>query len=255
MPGFFQYLTEERGLNKLTVARYLRYLNRLADYLRRIEVTSLRDLSPGAELKRQSLATTVRTFAYSPDGKLLSSTQSGAAPRVWDAQSLTSRELEASGEDCSAITFSADGSTLVCGGSKGVIFFWDAASRSLVARILRASDGRWLVITPEGLFDGTPSGNGLATWRLDNRSFAIDQLPKSFRHEGLLQELLAGKRPKPKEELAAVLNASAHQGSPPRTGGFGSHVSSADSVLGDQPVRTLQQFRQFTVLLLKRLDP
>lgn len=45
-PGFLQYLTQERGLNKLTIARYLRYLNRLADYLRRIEVTSLRDLSP-----------------------------------------------------------------------------------------------------------------------------------------------------------------------------------------------------------------
>ncbi len=45
-PGFFRYLTEERGLNKLTVARYLRYLNRLADYLRRVEVMSLGDLSP-----------------------------------------------------------------------------------------------------------------------------------------------------------------------------------------------------------------
>lgn len=45
-PGFFKYLLEERGMNKLTVARYLRYLNRLADYLRRVEVTSLRDLSP-----------------------------------------------------------------------------------------------------------------------------------------------------------------------------------------------------------------
>lgn len=45
-PGFFKYLTEERGMHKLTVARYLRYLNRLADYLRRVEVKSLRDLSP-----------------------------------------------------------------------------------------------------------------------------------------------------------------------------------------------------------------
>jgi hypothetical protein len=45
-PGFSQYLTEERGMSKLTVARYLRYLNRFADYLRLVEVTSLRDLSP-----------------------------------------------------------------------------------------------------------------------------------------------------------------------------------------------------------------
>src|SRR5437016_11729159 len=44
-PGFFQHLMEERGMNKLTVARYLRYLNRLADYLRRVEVKSLHDLS------------------------------------------------------------------------------------------------------------------------------------------------------------------------------------------------------------------
>ena len=170
----------------------------------------LLDVSTGAELKRESLATTVRAFAYSPDGKHLASTQSGAAPRIWDPQSLTSRELETSDEDCSAIAFSADGSTIVCGGGKGVILVCDAASRSVVARILRAGDGRWLVITPEGLFDGTPSGNGLATWRLGNRSFAIDQLPIPFRHEGLLQELLAGKRPKPKQELAAALNASAH---------------------------------------------
>lgn len=45
-PGFFQYLLEEREMTKLTVARYLRELNRLADYLKRVGVTSLSELSP-----------------------------------------------------------------------------------------------------------------------------------------------------------------------------------------------------------------
>jgi len=45
-PGFLHYLTEERGMNTLTVARYLRYLNLFADYLARVEVKSVRDLSP-----------------------------------------------------------------------------------------------------------------------------------------------------------------------------------------------------------------
>jgi integrase/recombinase XerD len=45
-PRFFKYLLEERGMNKLTVARYLRELNRLADYLKRVGVTSLSELSP-----------------------------------------------------------------------------------------------------------------------------------------------------------------------------------------------------------------
>jgi integrase/recombinase XerD len=45
-PRFFKYLLEERGMNKLTVARYLRELNRLADYLKRVGVASLSELSP-----------------------------------------------------------------------------------------------------------------------------------------------------------------------------------------------------------------
>src|SRR5215472_16740521 len=45
-PGFFKYLLEERGMKKLTVARYLRELNRLADYLKRVGVTSVNELSP-----------------------------------------------------------------------------------------------------------------------------------------------------------------------------------------------------------------
>jgi integrase/recombinase XerD len=45
-PGFFRYLIEERGMNKLRVARYLRDLNQLADYLKRVGVTSLSELSP-----------------------------------------------------------------------------------------------------------------------------------------------------------------------------------------------------------------
>jgi site-specific recombinase XerD len=45
-PGFFKYLLEERGMKKLTVVRYLRELNRLADYLKRVGVSSLSELSP-----------------------------------------------------------------------------------------------------------------------------------------------------------------------------------------------------------------
>jgi integrase/recombinase XerD len=46
VPGFFRYLVEERGMNTLTVARYLRNLNLLATYLKRIGVASLSELSP-----------------------------------------------------------------------------------------------------------------------------------------------------------------------------------------------------------------
>jgi hypothetical protein len=86
---------------------------------------------------------------------------------------------------------------------------WDAASGEVVGRALRTPAGLWLVIAAEGLFDCSPEAQQLAAWRLGNRLFTLGELPASFRHQGLLRELLSGKRLKPKEDLASVLSALA----------------------------------------------
>jgi integrase/recombinase XerD len=46
VPGFFEYLVEERGLRSRTVETYRHHLRPFEEYLRRIGVTSLRDVSP-----------------------------------------------------------------------------------------------------------------------------------------------------------------------------------------------------------------
>ena len=45
-PGFLEYLRTERGLRESTVRHYLDALSRLGNYLKRVSVTSLRELSP-----------------------------------------------------------------------------------------------------------------------------------------------------------------------------------------------------------------
>ena len=45
-PGFLEYLRTERGLRESTVHHYLYGLNRLGNYLKRVSVISLRELSP-----------------------------------------------------------------------------------------------------------------------------------------------------------------------------------------------------------------
>jgi site-specific recombinase XerD len=45
-PGFFDYLTEERGLRETSVGGYRHHLSRFETYLQRIEIKSLGDLSP-----------------------------------------------------------------------------------------------------------------------------------------------------------------------------------------------------------------
>ena len=46
VPGFFDYLVEERGLRPASVLGYRHHLDRFEAYLRRIGVESIRDLSP-----------------------------------------------------------------------------------------------------------------------------------------------------------------------------------------------------------------
>jgi integrase/recombinase XerD len=45
-PGFLEYLRSERGLRESTILHYVHGLNRLGDFLKRIGVNSLRELSP-----------------------------------------------------------------------------------------------------------------------------------------------------------------------------------------------------------------
>ena len=45
-PGFLSYLREERGLRDATIYHYVHRLHRFGDYLRRVAVTSLTELSP-----------------------------------------------------------------------------------------------------------------------------------------------------------------------------------------------------------------
>lgn len=74
-PGFFEFLRRERGLREATIVQYQRYLRRLEDYLRKIEMKALSDLSPavlsafitdsGRELDKrsvQSLCSILKVF-------------------------------------------------------------------------------------------------------------------------------------------------------------------------------------------------
>ena len=46
VPGFLQYLREERGLRETSIRHYIHYLHRFADYLKREEVAFVSSLSP-----------------------------------------------------------------------------------------------------------------------------------------------------------------------------------------------------------------
>lgn len=83
-------------------------------------------------------------------------------------------------------------------------YIWEASSGDKLATLVnlsgalnsRGSD--WLVVTPDGLFDGSPAAWKQILWRFGGNTF--DVMPaetyfNEFYYPGLLGEVMAGKRP------------------------------------------------------------
>jgi WD40 repeat protein/uncharacterized caspase-like protein len=103
-----------------------------------------------------------------------------------------------------SLSFSPDGRFLVALGENNDKYIWDASSGDQLATLVnlsgafnsRSSD--WLVVTPDGLFDGSPAAWKQILWRFGGNTF--DVMPaetyfNEFYYPGLLGEIMAGKRP------------------------------------------------------------
>jgi hypothetical protein len=59
--------------------------------------------------------------------------------------------------------------------------------------------GEWMVVTPQGLFDGTPVSWNQILWRYNQETFNVAPIEwffNEFYYPGLLADIFAGKRPK-----------------------------------------------------------
>lgn len=149
----------------------------------------------------------VTDVVFSRDGKLLASAASDNTIKIWDVASQHElRTLIGHIATIESMDFSPDGKLLASASDDGSTFLWDANTGEHLLTLISLDDGgEWMVVTPEGLFDGTPQSWNQILWRYNQDTFNVAPVEWFFNeyyYPGLLSEVFAGKRPKVAQDIS-----------------------------------------------------
>ncbi|HEY5883975.1 MAG TPA: caspase family protein [Pyrinomonadaceae bacterium] len=142
----------------------------------------------------------VNRLSFSRDGRLLASGGYDSTIKLWDT--MSGRELQTLKGHTGSITaleFSPDGKLVVSGSDDGSTRLWNTQTGALLATLVTLNRGAdWLVVSPNGLFDGSPGGWNQILWRFSPALLDVSPVEIFFNeyfHPGLLPDIVAGKNP------------------------------------------------------------
>jgi WD40 repeat protein/uncharacterized caspase-like protein len=158
----------------------------------------------------------VNAVSISPDGRKVASGSEDGEIRIWEVVGpgitgeppMVKRPLQTlTGHKGSiySLTFNSDGKLLVSGSSDASMKLWDVAAGKELASLFSLDQQDWLVLTPDGLFDGSPSAWNQILWRFSANLFDVAPVELFFNdyyHPGLLADLYAGERPVAPQNIA-----------------------------------------------------
>jgi WD40 repeat protein len=149
----------------------------------------------------------VGKVAFSRDGKLLATGGTDNSIKIWDlAAKRELATLTGHTANIESLDFHPDGRLLATAGEDGSTFLWDTKTGEHLLTLISLDDGgEWMVVTPQGLFDGTPVSWNQILWRYNQETFNVAPIEwffNEFYYPGLLSDVFAGKRPKVAQDVS-----------------------------------------------------
>jgi len=154
----------------------------------------------------------VTTLCISADSRLLAAGYATKIDIFEVASGKTLRTLPHAGRIVS-LSFSPDGRFLVALGENNDKYLWDTSTGEKLATLVnlsgalnnRGSD--WLVVTPDGLFDGSPNAWKQILWQFGGNTFDVasaETFFNEFYYPGLLADVMAGKKPQAPKNISLL---------------------------------------------------
>lgn len=183
------------------------------DFMKDLKVESVGqvqfwDMTTGAELGAiKGHGRGVNKVTFSRDGKMLASAGTDNTIKIWDVATRAElRTLTGQPASIDSIDFTPDGRLLASAGEDGSTFLWDTKTGEHLLTLISLDDGgEWMVVTPQGLFDGTPVSWNQILWRYNQETFNVAPIEwffNEFYYPGLLADVFAGKRPKVAQDVS-----------------------------------------------------
>ncbi|HEV8485431.1 MAG TPA: caspase family protein [Blastocatellia bacterium] len=148
----------------------------------------------------------VLKVTFSPDGQLLASASSDRSVKIWDVKSgAEPRGLRGGSEKVNGVTFSSDGRWIISASEDGSMTVSTTTGTLVATLVPVANSDDWLVVTPDGLFDGSPDSWNLLLWRFGGDTFnalPVEAYFNEFYYPGVLADIFGGKDPKAPQDIA-----------------------------------------------------
>jgi WD40 repeat protein len=184
-------------------------MNQMMDSTKPSGTVRIFDAGSGREtLKIKTEGSNVAAVAFSKDAHTLATASADNTLKLWEA--ATGRELHTfkAHDAVNSLAFSADGALLASASYDGSTQLWDVKTGEQLATLVSIGDGAdWIVVTPDGLFDGSPNAWNEILWRFENDTFKVAPVETFFNeffYPGLLSDITSGKRPRAPRDISLI---------------------------------------------------